>query len=117
MSDSSLSAWVELLAQIPEARRLRRVLLSHLAGETAQLALGLAAELAIGLSELLSQSLSRLRLGRVFAGQLLAQVVDLPLQASQIAHKRFEALLIVAHLGAEDNVANTIDRFALACAL
>jgi hypothetical protein len=81
-------------------------------------AIGLVIGQALGdLAQLLPQTLNRLRLGRVFAGQLLAQTVDLPLQASQIAHKRFEALLIVAHLGAEDNVANTIDRFALACAL
>jgi len=106
---------VELLAQIPEARRLRGVLLGHLAGETAQLALGLAAELTVGLPELLPQTLNRFRLGRVSAGQLLAQTVDLPLEASQIAHKRFEALLIVAHLGAKDNIANAIDRFALDC--
>ena len=92
-------------------------MLADLAGETAQLALGLAAEITVGLPELLPQTLNRLRLGRVFAGQLLAQMVDLPLQASQITHERFEALLIVAHLGAEDNIANTIDRFALDCIL
>ena len=61
-----------------------------------------------GLAQLAAQRLGLLFVALSLFGQALGQVLDLLAQPRQVLPQQLEALLVIAHLGAENDVADAL---------